>query len=80
MKVLHCFFLHALLYLPIIYFAIIGKYKNIELFFSNQNILNILTEMYADTMKLKESNPQLKILLAVGGWTHGTSTFTAMVL
>jgi len=36
--------------------------------------------MYADTMKLKESNPQLKILLAVGGWTHGTSTFTAMVL
>ncbi|KAF6024517.1 OVGP1 [Bugula neritina] len=36
-------------------------------------------KMYADTMKLKESNPQLKILLAVGGWTHGTSTFTAMV-
>jgi len=81
MKVLHCFFLHALLYLPIIHFAIIGKYKNTEFFFSNQNIIKyILTEMYADTMKLKETNPQLKILLAVGGWTHGTSTFTAMVL
>jgi len=42
MKVLHCFFLHALLYLPIVYFAIIGKYKNIELFFSNQNMIKYL--------------------------------------
>jgi chitinase len=30
-------------------------------------------------MQLKVANPDLKILLAVGGWTHGSGPFTAMV-
>ena len=35
--------------------------------------------LYRETMQLKNQNPDLKILLAVGGWNHGTETFTEMV-
>jgi chitinase len=28
---------------------------------------------------LKTANPDLKILLAIGGWNHGSGPFTAMV-
>lgn len=30
-------------------------------------------------MNLRTVNPDLKILLAIGGWTHGTAPFTAVV-
>ena len=30
-------------------------------------------------MSLKNSNPDLKVTLAVGGWSHGSEPFTFMV-
>nr|AYD38873.1 chitinase-like protein [Mytilus trossulus] len=35
--------------------------------------------MYERTMAVKAKNPDLKIMLAIGGWNHGTRPFTAMV-
>ena len=35
--------------------------------------------MYARTMALKEKNPKLRILLAIGGYNMGSAPFTAMV-
>lgn len=40
---------------------------------------NDISALYPGMMQLKEANPDLKILLAVGGWTHGSGPFTAMV-
>ncbi|XP_056017105.1 chitotriosidase-1-like [Ostrea edulis] len=34
---------------------------------------------YEKIMNLRTVNPDLKILLAIGGWTHGTAPFTAVV-
>ncbi|XP_038049704.1 uncharacterized protein LOC119723214 [Patiria miniata] len=34
---------------------------------------------YEAVNNLKQDNPRLKTLLAVGGWSHGTKTFTYMV-
>ena len=34
---------------------------------------------YEAVNNLKQANPSLKTLLAVGGWTHGTAKFTHMV-
>jgi len=38
-----------------------------------------ITEMQAQIMAKKLDNPKLKVLLAVGGWTHGSGPFTTMV-
>jgi chitinase len=38
-----------------------------------------LIEMYKQIIALKEQNPDLKIMLAVGGWNHGSAPFTQMV-
>nr|XP_022318915.1 probable chitinase 10 [Crassostrea virginica] len=34
---------------------------------------------YEKIMSLRTVNPNLKVLLAIGGWTHGTAPFTALV-
>ncbi|CAF4237465.1 unnamed protein product, partial [Adineta steineri] len=36
-------------------------------------------EMYKQMMALKEKNPDLKVMLAVGGWNHPAAPFTQMV-
>ena len=38
-----------------------------------------ITDLYAETMQLKAINPDIKVLLSVGGWLHGTAPFTDMV-
>ena len=35
--------------------------------------------MYSRVMALREINPDLKVVLAVGGWNHGGAPFTAVV-
>jgi hypothetical protein len=35
--------------------------------------------MYKQIIALKEQNPDLKVMLAVGGWNHGSGPFTEMV-
>jgi chitinase len=35
--------------------------------------------MYKQIIALKEKNPDLKVMLAVGGWNHGSAPFTQMV-
>lgn len=35
--------------------------------------------MYKKIVALKEQNPNLKIMLAVGGWSHAAAPFTQMV-
>lgn len=34
---------------------------------------------YRRMMNLKEQNPKLKILLAIGGWNHGSAKFSDVV-
>ena len=43
------------------------------------SFLSSLTEMYKQITALKEKNPDLKVMLAVGGWNHGSQPFTQMV-
>jgi chitinase len=35
--------------------------------------------MYPQIIALKQKNPYLKVMLAVGGWNHGSEPFTQMV-
>lgn len=35
--------------------------------------------MYRQIIALKAINPDLKVMLAVGGWNHGSAPFTQMV-
>ena len=35
--------------------------------------------MYKQMVALKQQNPDLKVMLAVGGWNHGAAPFTQMV-
>ncbi|KAK3748290.1 hypothetical protein RRG08_039542 [Elysia crispata] len=45
----------------------------------NDESTDWMTGMYARVMKLKDSNPDLKVLLAVGGWNMGSGPFTGVV-
>ena len=38
-----------------------------------------LAGLYARTLKLKEKNPKLKVLLAVGGWKIGSKPFIPLM-
>jgi len=40
---------------------------------------NVGKGQYDMARDLKTANPDLKILLAIGGWNHGSAPFTAMV-
>lgn len=42
-------------------------------------IIGFPIEMYKKIIALKEQNPDLKVMLAVGGWSHGSEPFTQMV-
>ena len=35
--------------------------------------------MYKQILALKQQNPDLKVMLAVGGWNHPAASFTQMV-
>ena len=35
--------------------------------------------MYRQIIALKQQNPDLKVMLAVGGWNHPAASFTQMV-
>ena len=35
-------------------------------------------DLYGETVKLKQQNPELKVLLAVGGWNAGSGVFSNM--
>ena len=35
-------------------------------------------DLYGETVKLKQQNPELKVLLAVGGWNAGSEVFSNM--
>ena len=39
----------------------------------------IKIEAYQQIIALKQQNPDLKVMLAVGGWNHGSAPFTQMV-
>ena len=39
---------------------------------------NDISELYPGMMALKNQNPNLKITLAIGGWTHGVAPFSMM--
>lgn len=39
----------------------------------------LVAGLYARTMKLKEKNPKLKVLLAVGGWKIGSKPFIPLM-
>ena len=35
--------------------------------------------LYSRTVQLKKINPKLKVLIAIGGWNHGSKSFSNMV-
>lgn len=45
-----------------------------------QQLAILALGQYERIMNLRTLNPNLKILLAIGGWTHGTAPFTAVVV
>lgn len=45
-----------------------------------QQFTILASGQYERIMNLRTLNPNLKILLAIGGWTHGTAPFTAVVV
>lgn len=44
-----------------------------------QGLLFIVSEYYQRTLALKRQNPQLRVLLAVGGWKIGSKPFLQMM-
>ena len=42
-------------------------------------LLIYISDTYSRVMKLKLTNPKLKVLLAIGGWSHPAAPFTKVV-
>lgn len=41
--------------------------------------MSLIIDMIAQMVSWKDQNPDLKVLLAVGGWNLGSGPFTSMV-
>jgi len=52
---------------------------SLEILIINIFVFFYSIEMYPQIIALKQKNPYLKVMLAVGGWNHGSEPFTRMV-
>ena len=44
------------------------------------NFIYVLLGAYAKALSLKQYNPDLKVMIAIGGWNEGTKKYSDMAL